>query len=159
MAVLVHLRNFLSDGATVLFDLVDIGENEGKAALMGDGILVRYYGLDEIHRCVEAADYRFQGVARFRMASVDLTVEDEKLIEDGMSSTPDGNVALIHRILVAATLGPRRNTSASVEQLRRQMHPTLLRRILWRPLPLAVKIRIKRLIVDALGIPIDKAGR
>jgi SAM-dependent methyltransferase len=159
VTALVHLRGFLSDEAAVAFDLIDTGDNEGKTGIADDGTFVRYYSLDEMCRYVEAADYRFQGLTRFAMSSVDIAIKPSRLVRDDTYSRQDGEVALVHRFLVAARAGPRRKTLAASDQAGAKADETLLRRLFWRPLPLAAKIVLKRLIVDTLGIPVGRRGR
>ena len=97
-----HLKPYLTHDASVVFDLVDAGNNLRDTATDDSGVFVRLYSPREMAKTVEAAGFRIVQISRFAMTSTEIGVCDQPLRRAGSVSLQNTKVALVHRFLVVA---------------------------------------------------------
>ena len=97
-----HLKPYLTDDASVVFDLIDAGNNFRNVATDDTGVFMRLYSPREIVKKTTAAGFRVVQVSQFDMTSAEIGVRNEPIRRAGAVSLQDARVALVHRFLVVA---------------------------------------------------------
>jgi SAM-dependent methyltransferase len=102
ICALQHLRLYFAENAKVVFDLPDTGHNWSEINTDPSGVFMRVYTAREIATMMAKAEFRLLKLSKFNMASTQLKRNANGLRRTGGVSLSNGNVALVHRIMVVA---------------------------------------------------------